>query len=172
MKFTKYQFNFNEAPRQGSGWGLRPHRASDSMAVGGNQRLARSNTFHLTSFVHICSWIIPFSTLPNHWRRRQGREGPALLRAPAGLGPRPRACTRLLPGDPGPFGALVSLSPPQPSPHPHSSEAPALSPFRDHVAAPQPASTLLEPPPHLPEASPAPSPGWGQLSGLAPASDG
>lgn len=28
MKFTKYQFNCNEAPRQGSGWGRVPAGAA------------------------------------------------------------------------------------------------------------------------------------------------
>lgn len=68
MKFTKYQFNFNEARLAGladfspSPLGG-PVGARQSEVIKGRRY---GNTFHFTPFVHICSWIIPFSTLPNH----------------------------------------------------------------------------------------------------------
>lgn len=46
--------------------------------IGGNHGRAHRGTFHFTPFVHICSWIIPFSTLPNHRSRRRAAAGPCV----------------------------------------------------------------------------------------------
>lgn len=73
MKFTKYQFNF--------------HRRGPGRAAGGRPRAAEAITagrrgpLHFTPFAHICSWVIPFSTLPNHRSRRSAAAGAGRLGA-------------------------------------------------------------------------------------------
>lgn len=176
MKFTKYQFNFSEAPWQALvGRGPPRWRAADlpSEVIKGRRR---GSAFHFTPFVHICSWIIPFSTLPNHWRRLWGRGG-VHIRAKRGLG----GSQRSLPCVPGPragswglwvpgsyvalwwgsLGTLGGWSASCPS-----SEPLMLTQLRGLNFDPLQDPTHLSPPPGSPSSPPAASPVGSALAAL------